>query len=343
VVTVIIAKKAEEAKRVNFVDVKENEMKKKGFTLIELLVVIAIIAMLLAILMPALNKVKRLAQRLVCATNLKGMGTAIMVYSNDDKYEQYPVQGGTGTHTWNDRTGFYADPTVDMSVGANITVGASLFLLVREADVDPKSFVCKSSDQKAYEGQNDATVELELVELYDFGHFNKASGTGPVNCVSYAYQLPYQATTSWPARPASSTASAQSALMADRNPWFDMDLKEAAYDSDNPSSALTSVYEIAIDWDGTTVQKLETQIGNSAAHNREGQNVLFNDGHAEFTKRPDVGVENDNIYTIQSGGGPVWDVDQRRQGNGTNSFDKGPKNTKDSLLVNDVLWSETGY
>ena len=46
-------------------------MRKKGFTLIELLVVIAIIAMLLAILMPALNRVKKIAQRVVCGTNLK--------------------------------------------------------------------------------------------------------------------------------------------------------------------------------------------------------------------------------------------------------------------------------
>ncbi len=59
--------------------------KKKGFTLIELLVVIAIIAMLLAILMPALGKVKKLAMRLVCGTNLKGMGTAMMKNVMKDK------------------------------------------------------------------------------------------------------------------------------------------------------------------------------------------------------------------------------------------------------------------
>ena len=79
-------------------------MKKKGFTLIELLVVIAIIAMLLAILMPALNKVKKIAQRVVCGTNLKGLGTAQVVYGND--YEDaFVVQSGSGKHEWLPETG----------------------------------------------------------------------------------------------------------------------------------------------------------------------------------------------------------------------------------------------
>ncbi|HEY5138127.1 MAG TPA: type II secretion system protein, partial [Methylococcales bacterium] len=68
-------------------------MKKKGFTLVELLVVIAIIAMLLAILMPALGKVRQLAYRLMCGTNLGGLGKAMAVYSNDNQ-EQYPVTTG---------------------------------------------------------------------------------------------------------------------------------------------------------------------------------------------------------------------------------------------------------
>jgi len=50
--------------------------KRKGFTLIELLVVIAIIAVLMAILMPALNRVKEQGKRVVCMSNLKQLTMA---------------------------------------------------------------------------------------------------------------------------------------------------------------------------------------------------------------------------------------------------------------------------
>ena len=57
--------------------------KRKGFTLIELLVVIAIIALLMAILMPALARVKRQARAVVCRSNLRNLGLATMLYTED--------------------------------------------------------------------------------------------------------------------------------------------------------------------------------------------------------------------------------------------------------------------
>ena len=57
--------------------------KKRGFTLIELLVVIAIIALLLGILMPALTRVRAMAKRLVCATNLRSIHLGMYLYSGD--------------------------------------------------------------------------------------------------------------------------------------------------------------------------------------------------------------------------------------------------------------------
>lgn len=63
-------------------------MNRKGFTLIELLVVIAIIALLLAMLIPSLTKVKNTAKRVVCQTRQHALAQAYAAYAsgNDDRF-----------------------------------------------------------------------------------------------------------------------------------------------------------------------------------------------------------------------------------------------------------------
>ena len=70
--------------------------KRRGFTLIELLVVIAIIAILMAILMPALSRVREQGKRIVCESNLKTLTMSWMMYAdeNDDKI----ANGAGGFH-----------------------------------------------------------------------------------------------------------------------------------------------------------------------------------------------------------------------------------------------------
>ncbi|MCP4451607.1 MAG: prepilin-type N-terminal cleavage/methylation domain-containing protein [Planctomycetes bacterium] len=58
---------------------------KKAFTLIELLVVIAIIAVLMGILMPALNSARKGARRTVCSAHMHDLGLAITMYCEQEE------------------------------------------------------------------------------------------------------------------------------------------------------------------------------------------------------------------------------------------------------------------
>ncbi len=70
--------------------------KRRAFTLIELLVVIAIIALLLAILTPALSRIKNQAKKLICLSNLRQIGTGALIYAEE---HNGVVPRNTGTLT----------------------------------------------------------------------------------------------------------------------------------------------------------------------------------------------------------------------------------------------------
>lgn len=76
---------------------------RRGFTLVELLVVIAIIALLMAILLPALNRAREQGKRAVCLHNVKQLALAWIMYADDNDGKICAANVGHSNFGWVDR------------------------------------------------------------------------------------------------------------------------------------------------------------------------------------------------------------------------------------------------
>ena len=118
----------------------------KGFTLIELLVVVAIIALLVAIMVPSLQKARDLAAQAVCASKLRQQGLAMHLYV--DTYGFFPVG--------------YA-----MSVGGHVW-----YLRINEMFNVPEAFTCPAQGIEPWDGVTAGENDVRFSYGYNFaGNF----------------------------------------------------------------------------------------------------------------------------------------------------------------------------
>ncbi len=230
--------------------------KNKGFTLIELLVVIAIISILAAMLLPVLSRAREMARRTSCKNNLKQLGLALLMYSND-----YDGSFPTGTVSTEDSAHF-----------ADLTLLWSL----RYA-TDPNVFECPSATWEAQsirEGQTFCpkigTRKPDWDHMYDYNNFAKATS-------AYSYDNQKR-----------DDDNPMMAVLADRGYGQD----DSYYAEDTRYRFSDNITWETPDNNGDD----SPFDNNSCNHSYEGENVLYVDGHVAWSSTPLCSFDGDNIY-----------------------------------------------
>jgi prepilin-type processing-associated H-X9-DG protein len=237
---------------------------------VELLVVILLFVMAAAFFVSCQHRTEGGSNRVKCSSNLRQIGQAMILYANDN-HGAYPRCRTTTQPVMKPVYGTAAAATQPENPDgpAENDVTAAMFMLLRTQDITSEVFTCPSSN-----GEKDVYEGKDPQHRSNFTDYKKN--------LSYSLQNPYATQSAidkgwkW-----DNTLGAEYAIVADINPGVSKD--------DNVLNVTA------------TSSAKDMKRANTNNHDKDGQNILYGDGHVAFESNPFVGVNRDNIYITADG------------------------------------------
>lgn len=304
---------------------------RKGFTLVELLVVIGIIAILIAILLPALNAAREQAKASVCLSNLRQIGTAMAMYSAE--YKGFVVPAYIRRNPIPNNTARGEENWATMLVVRGYVKGASILDYIPSNPSEPipgqnafnsigsphnTIFKCPSGTEVGWQEHKDSLIRPGIDpsskadglntyywrrQSFTFGG-NAARGTAPmVDCF-------YGANAVVPLNAEFDANSGPVLAQANFFPMRTLDSAQSSVSAGQVKGTLSKTTQIrksstmAMIYDGLMLHDLKTNRISTRHAKKTVCNVLFADGHAEAVQAGDL--PNGNTLADSELRGPEW-------------------------------------